>query len=863
MSHNKARRKLARIRCVLDTVKALKNDSLLPMALCYVPLEVEYKCSSDLSADAKNKQLLVRYQPSLVSKVFGKIPQSNELRLYAHGDEFSNNDGDWIRLNEKCLKQLEESKLLSTSNISGVDAWVLLHTRESKSDHVPFLEPVYETEDVSNVTPTPSQEDMFGGSASRLKKGKVKQGFSYRWQDVVEDQYVLHIIPPKLPLNIDQQATKNLQTAPPSWSFDADEELVRFLSKNANAIEINHGNAKRFIEKIELSSEQELANNLVDDDPSSFWESDGTQGRHHMYLEIRPGVVIQKLLIGINPNDDNYTPNRVVVHGTLPDGSTVQLNDMCIEVSVKEDVCILENAMEYYKKIDVHIKECKDDGIDCRVYGVKIVSNKQKTNGLNRDIFDNKKMVRFPKLDGMDGDLLYKRALCLLRFASLLDSVVHFLLPQWEYTAGTFQSLECIRPLMPLSKKRTGLIDNCLRETQSSGHSNVARIFVNRHAAAEHVVNPSKDPDAKHAIFNQIYEALKPERCGIKLDFRWGQMYDQWWECKFIGEGIIDQGGGFRDSLADMGEELCPSASDTPIPLPFFIRSANQTEDSSNVNRDSYVPNPSCKLFAKYEWLGMLMGACLRGKESLVLSLPPFIWKQLVGEKVTWSRDYVTVDSAEVKLHETIEVLDKETFDEKFGGDLKYSTLLSDGSVYQLKDRGQETDVLYEDRLGYLKSVRQARMNECKDQIETIRRGILKTIPRPVIDLLTWQELERKICGNPEITVEALQKSAHYDDLNENSTRVKYLWQAISNFTNEDRSRFLRFVTGRRRLPTPLLICPSKSQSRMDSLPESATCSSTLFLPTYSNAQVAEEKLRYAAYNCVAIDADMSPWEED
>ena len=31
-----------------------------------------------------------------------------------------------------------------------------------------------------------------------------------------------------------------------------------------------------------------------------------------------------------------------------------------------------------------------------------------------------------------------------------------------------------------------------------------------------------------------------------------------------------------------------------------------------------------------------------------VLSLPSFVWRQLVGEKVTWSRDFVTVDSAQV-----------------------------------------------------------------------------------------------------------------------------------------------------------------------------------------------------------------------
>ena len=100
MSHNKARRKLARIRCVLETVKAFKAGDLLPAALGYVPLEIEYKSSSELSTDAKNKQIVVRFQPSLVAKIVGKIPHSNELRLFATGDEFSNSDGDWIKLNE-------------------------------------------------------------------------------------------------------------------------------------------------------------------------------------------------------------------------------------------------------------------------------------------------------------------------------------------------------------------------------------------------------------------------------------------------------------------------------------------------------------------------------------------------------------------------------------------------------------------------------------------------------------------------------------------------------------------------------------------------------------------------------------------
>lgn len=157
-----------------------------------------------------------------------------------------------------------------------------------------------------------------------------------------------------------------------------------------------------------------------------------------------------------------------------------------------------------------------------------------------------------------------------------------------------------------------------------------------------------------------------------------------------------------------MSEELCPSSADTPVPLPFFVRTANQVlpplppklfllfclckppryqvelvreqkrvqvaqeglwadregeplsiqkdhsgppgkgvqgslweisdkkvgpphamlttlsrgqGNGTGEARDMYVPNPSCRDFAKYEWIGQLMGAALRGKEFLVSSL--------------------------------------------------------------------------------------------------------------------------------------------------------------------------------------------------------------------------------------------------
>lgn len=51
-------------------------------------------------------------------------------------------------------------------------------------------------------------------------------------------------------------------------------------------------------------------------------------------------------------------------------------------------------------------------------------------------------------------------------------------------------------------------------------------------------------------------------------------------------------------------------------------------------------------------------------------------------------------------------------------------------------------------------------------QIEAMRRGLLKVLSQAVLDLLTWQELERRVCGDPDLTVESLKKCSKYDNIN-------------------------------------------------------------------------------------------------
>ncbi|NXO18713.1 HECD3 ligase, partial [Oriolus oriolus] len=419
-----------------------------------------------------------------------------------------------------------------------------------------------------------------------------------------------------------------------------------------------------------------------------------------------------------------------------------------------------------------------------------------------------------------------------------------------------------MKPFLVLSKQSEALIAQCLQSSESSPPQALPKLYINRLLAREHRANPALDPSCKNAVFTQVWQHHALGMCmGLLLSHRWPLSHNQWWECDFIKEGIIDNGGGFRDSLSDVSEELCPRSDDVPVPLPFFVRTSNQANSSSGT-RDMYVPNPSCKDFPKYEWIGQLMGAALRSKEFLVLSLPGLVWKQLAGEEVSWSRDFAAVDSQLVKLLEVLDKIDREGFEFMFGRELTYTTVLSDQRMVELIPNGSNTAVRYEDRKEFIRLVQKARLEESKEQIAAIRAGLLCVVPQPVLDLLTWKQMEKRICGDPEITMAELQQFIKFGDFPSDDTRVQYFLEALNNFTSEDLSRFLKFVTGRSRLPVQITVYPERSNSdTLDLMPQACTCSCTFFLPKYSSAKVCEELLRYAVYNCMSIDTDKNSWD--
>ena len=809
-----ARVRLGRIRCLINTVECMKKGERLPEPICFVPKELNFEYEGE-------EALCISEEPKDGAKVVAKLPEKKVTTFVCSGQPLFNSQGGWMQM------------------MSPHKGWVLLQP----------------------------QKTAMKGKVKLVKKQEEGKEEVIDWLRAVEQMCSLQLVKPPPLSNSDEEEMSKLRTPPPGWNLEADEELAQFIAKHVLNAELSGAGVTgcEHFTKVEASSEESEIQNMLDSDLENYWESDGDQGQHWLRFSMKPGTVIEKFALLVDPDDGSYLPRRVVVKGgSRGDLSVIHTRNFGMSDYETKELQLFPIPLTTYKEIiEVQIKSCYQGGIDARIRGISLVTRTAETifldsENLSEEVFTPEKISRYPKLQPFEPKQLIYRGLVLKRVIHLLDQDLPYLLPRSKLGSNALDGVAAIRQLWPLSRRRNGTIQHMLSETTSSSPS-MPVFYINRMAANQHREDPSQDPEGKKTVFNQIIRELKKHTKPSSYNFRWAGHWNQWYECKFIQEGIIDQGGGFRDTLADMAEELCPSDPDSEVALPLFIRSPNQSQDSSNVYRDAYVPNPSCTQFAKYHFGGQLMGAMFRSQESLVLSLSQFVWKCLVGEPITWERDFISVDSAEVKLIDSIETMSREKFEASFEGALNFTTVLSNGETVSLVPNGGERLVTYEDRLEYCKFVKQKRMDESKAQIDAIREGLTKVIPVDVLNLLTWQELELKVCGNPEISIEALKRSARYDSgLSESSSRVKMMWEALEKFSNDDRSRFLRFITGRRRLPCTIFIDSAESDSK---LPTSATCSNALYLPKYSSVEEAVDRLRYAAYNCVAIDTDMSPWE--
>ncbi len=265
------------------------------------------------------------------------------------------------------------------------------------------------------------------------------------------------------------------------------------------------------------------------------------------------------------------------------------------------------------------------------------------------------------------------------------------------------------------------------------------------------------DSTGQRSIFGQLWQQLKGKTDRFKKRPRKIKFP---FSVKFKGEGGIDAGGLFRETLDQLCDELQSSC------LPLLVPTPNN-KTAFGEFREKWTVNPSATQelnFEMYTFLGNLIGMSFRLGHLLPLNLSSVFWKRLAGEKVDRA-DLRGVDAYCVQCLDDIVNIDKKGVDSKSFSqviDDCFVTRLSDGSEVELIKNGRNVKMTFENRTEYAGLVETARLEEGQAQIKAVVAGVFSVVPQSVIRLYTWRELEYKVCGKPSFSVDALKKITRY-----------------------------------------------------------------------------------------------------
>nr|XP_030124795.3 cullin-9 isoform X2 [Taeniopygia guttata] len=129
-------------------------------------------------------------------------------------------------------------------------------------------------------------------------------------------------------------------------------------------------------EKVQVSSNSHQASKLMDRNPRTYWESNGSTGSHFITVHMQCGVVIRELSMLVASEDSSYMPSRVVVlGGDSPATIRTELNAVTVLPSDSR-VILLENMTRFWPIIQIRVKRCQQGGIDTRVRGIEVLGPK-------------------------------------------------------------------------------------------------------------------------------------------------------------------------------------------------------------------------------------------------------------------------------------------------------------------------------------------------------------------------------------------------------------------------------------------------------------------------------------------------------
>ena len=184
---------------------------------------------------------------------------------------------------------------------------------------------------------------------------------------------------------------------------------------------------------------------------------------------------------------------------------------------------------------------------------------------------------------------------------------------------------------------------------------------------------------------------------------------ERWWTVSFIGEHLSDAGGGFRETVSNLSDDLNSDRTDLMIPTP------NHVHEAGNL-RNAWMPNPGCVDFAQFEFVGRLMAGAIQTQENIVVAWPPFVWQLLAGYSPT-EQEYAASIDLSVATYADIGSCSADEFELQYEDIFSFEITRSDGVVHDLlpaaeTPSGGDVAVTFENRHDFIAAAVEARLGE-------------------------------------------------------------------------------------------------------------------------------------------------------
>jgi E3 ubiquitin-protein ligase HECTD4 len=338
-------------------------------------------------------------------------------------------------------------------------------------------------------------------------------------------------------------------------------------------------------------------------------------------------------------------------------------------------------------------------------------------------------------------------------------------------------------------------------------------------------------------------------------------------EVRFTGEKVDGTSGSFRDFLGSMAVEI----RDTKVPL--FMKCPSSSVGRKvglNIMRPGPMSFPTARML---EYFGQLIGIALRADIPFPIDALPCFWKTLAGAPLSLKdiadADFPSASALDqvrgaASADELAEVVANFEFDDRL---LQLPAAPMNVPGEERPTLAEEpVTVTWETKTQYLKELESLRYQELgsSSRMGAVLRGLKTVMPLDFLSVMTWEDLDFKVCGPPDINLAFLKANTTYSSgLSESDPHIAFFWKALRGFSSEELQTFVKFACNQERIPSscradqpaappyPMKIAnPDHNDSPDGRLARCECCMFMIKLPHYTTQKILTTQLRKSMETC-------------